>query len=69
MNKKLVEALVVPLGLVPVGAGRIDLREDPVFGRASTPIAGNPRLHQPDIGPIAIFRLANDVDIDARGLG
>ena len=69
LDQQLVELLVLPLRLVPVGTGRVDLREHPVLRRTSAPVAGDPGLHQPDVGPVAVVGLAHGIDRDAGGLG
>ena len=69
LKQQFVEALVVPVALVPLDPFGIDEAEHVVLGRAAVPVAHAEGLFQPDIGPVAVLGLALDVDLDARSLG
>jgi len=57
------------VGFVPRRTLGIDGGEQPVAGRPAAPISAAPRLLEPDIVPVAVIRLPNDVEVDAGRLG
>src|ERR1700730_13004 len=58
LDENVVEVRIVPLGLVPGGALRVDHRQHPVDGRPAAPVIRAPRLLQPDIVEIPVIGLA-----------
>jgi hypothetical protein len=44
-------------------------RIHPVLGRTAAPVAGTPGLLVPNVGPVAVARFANHLDLDACFLG
>ena len=68
LDEKLVEPRVLPERVVPRGVRRIGGREHPVAGRTARPVGGDERLLEPDIVPVGVFRLTDDVEVDARRL-
>ena len=61
------EPLVFPEVVVPRHTRFIGGREHPVFRGSARPVASAERLFLPDIRPVAVVRLAHDVDVDACG--
>ena len=64
LKRGLLPERVVPGGIRGIGRGH-----HPVDGRAAAPVGGNEGLLQPDIVPVAVIRLPDDVDVDVAGLG
>src|SRR4029077_6848212 len=67
-HKKLIEARIIPMRLVPGRPLGIDRGHHPVDGRTAVPVTGAPGLLQPDIVKVAIVGLTHHVDLDARRL-
>src|SRR5690606_4417786 len=65
LENQLVEPVVLPERLVPRCVFRVGLREHPVTGRTAAPVGGAPALLEPDVTPVAVIRLAYDIDLDA----
>ena len=57
-----------PFGIVPAGIGRVGDGEHPVRRRPAAPVALDPSLLYPDIFPVAVIRLSDDLNLNT-GLG
>ena len=69
LREQVVEPLIVPEGVVPCCSRRIGGGEHPIAGRPAAPIGHAPRLLHPHIVPVAVIGLADDIEVDAAGLG
>jgi len=68
LDQQGVEALVLPVRIVPGGIGRVTDGGHQVHAGPTAPETGEERLLQPNIRPVAVIRLAHHLDLDA-GLG
>src|SRR5215831_1927030 len=68
-DQHVVELRIGVVGLVPRRTLGIDGGEQPVAGRSAGPNASAPRLLEPDIVPVAVIRLPDDVEVDTGRLG
>src|SRR5262245_35229113 len=69
LDQELVEPRIGPEGVVPGGSLGIGDREHQVLDRPAVPIGSDERLLQPNHVPVAVGRLAHDLDIDIGGRG
>ena len=63
-DEEFIESPVLPVHVVPARIGRVDLGENPVFGRPPTPVASGERFLHPHVTPVPIIRFAHHLDIN-----
>ena len=68
-DQQLVEPFIAPEGIIPGSPICIGNREHHVFNRTSALVAHDPFFLDPDVAPVAVIRLAHNIDVDAGFFG